>query len=270
MFRAVALILALWMGFLAAPPPPPPSAADTERRAPSEVAEATREALVDAPLPDTKERAAKNLAGPYRVVKVVDGDTLVVDIDGSATTLRLIGLDTPETLDPRKPVQCFGREASDRAKALLTDQYVRLEYDKTQGVLDKYDRTLAYIYLPDGTLFNEYMIAEGFAHEYTYNLPYQYQKRFQDAEDAARTGLRGLWADAACAAESDRAAPSFRAMPVLMPDTAEFVCSRNAYNCADFSTQARAQAAYDACGGVQNDVHLLDRDLDGSACETLP
>lgn len=216
------------------------------------------------------QSGSPEFAGPYRVTRVVDGDTLVVDIDGSATILRLIGLDTPEILDPRKPVQCFGREASQRAKALLTNQSVHIEYDRSQGMLDKYDRTLAYVYLSDGSLFNERMIAEGYGHEYTYNLPYRYQARFQAAEDAARTGSRGLWADAACAAESDRTAPAFRAAPVFRPDTAEFICSQNAYDCADFATHADAQRAYEACGGAANDVHLLDRDLDGSACEALP
>ena len=134
----------------------------------------------------------------YRVVRVVDGDTLVVDMNGVNTTLRLIGLDTPETVDPRKTVQCFGKEASDKAKSLLAGTSVRVEYDASQGTLDKYGRTLAYIYMNDGELFNRYMIAEGYGHEYTYAVPYAHQAEFKAAEQSAREGKKGLWADGAC------------------------------------------------------------------------
>lgn len=139
----------------------------------------------------------------YPVVRVVDGDTLIVEIDGKDTTVRLIGLDTPETVDPRKPVECFGKEASDKAKQLMAGTFVRLEMDPSQGTLDKYGRTLAYVYVPasvrpEGILVNEYMIAEGYGHEYTYNLPYKYQARFEEAERLAREQKKGLWADRVC------------------------------------------------------------------------
>lgn len=133
------------------------------------------------------------------VTRVVDGDTVVVS---TGETLRLIGMDTPETVDPRKPVQCFGREASARARALLAGAPVRLELDPTQGRRDQYGRTLAYVWLADGRLFNEVMIAEGFAHEYTYELPYRYQARFDAAERAARTQQRGLWSPATCGGDT--------------------------------------------------------------------
>ena len=134
----------------------------------------------------------------YRVIKVVDGDTVDILMNGSTTRLRLIGLDTPETVDPRKPVQCFGLAASDTAKELLTGKAVRIEMDPSQGTLDKYGRTLAYIFLPDGRLFNEFMIAEGYGHEYTYRIPYAYQSEFKAAEKKAREEKKGLWADGIC------------------------------------------------------------------------
>jgi len=84
------------------------------------------------------------------VVSVVDGDTIKVSIDGKTTTLRLIGIDTPETVDPRKLVQCFGLEASKKAKELLTGRKVRIEQDPTQDKIDKYGRLLAYVYRDDG------------------------------------------------------------------------------------------------------------------------
>ena len=79
----------------------------------------------------------------YSVIDVVDGDTIKVSMNGTITTLRLIGMDTPETVDPRKPVQCFGKEASNKAKELLSGKKVRLEMDPSQGTLDTYGRTLA-------------------------------------------------------------------------------------------------------------------------------
>lgn len=144
----------------------------------------------------------------YAVVRVVDGDTISIIKDGKTVTLRLIGLDTPETVDPRKPVQCFGKAASDKAKELLTGKMVRIELDASQGTLDKYARTLAYVFLVDGTFFNEYMIAEGYGHEYTYNLPYKYQKEFKDAGARARAEKRGLWADDTCAGNTKKPAAS--------------------------------------------------------------
>jgi len=134
----------------------------------------------------------------YSVSSVVDGDTLKVNINGTVETLRLIGLDTPETVDPRKPVQCFGKEASNKAKELLTGKKVRIEKDSTQGELDKYGRRLAYIYREDGLFYNKYMIEQGYAHEYTYNTPYKYQAEFKAAQKSAQENLRGLWSPDTC------------------------------------------------------------------------
>lgn len=134
----------------------------------------------------------------YSVSSVVDGDTLKINKDGSIITLRLIGIDTPETVDPRKPVQCFGKEASNKAKELLTGKKVRIETDSTQDTLDKYGRTLAYIYREDGLFYNKYMIEQGYAHEYTYNTPYKYQTEFKNAQKLAQTNLLGLWSPNTC------------------------------------------------------------------------
>jgi len=135
----------------------------------------------------------------HQVVKVVDGDTIDVDIDGTIERLRLIGVDTPETVDPRKPVQCFGREASDRTKEMLAGQEVFLEADPSQGERDKYGRLLRYVILQDGTDLNLSLIADGYAHEYTYDDPYAYQADFKAAEEEARRAERGLWSPTTCA-----------------------------------------------------------------------
>lgn len=133
------------------------------------------------------------------VTAVVDGDTLKIEVDGQTETVRLIGIDTPEVVDPRRPVQCFGREASQKAKDVLLHQRVRLVADATQSDRDKYGRLIRYVFLEDGTSFNQLMIEEGYAHEYTYDSnPYQYQSDFLTAERLAREGKRGLWNEQTC------------------------------------------------------------------------
>ena len=140
----------------------------------------------------------QGVQGPFTVTKAVDGDTIWVDNNGRRLKIRMIGLDTPETVDPRKPVQCFGREASAQAKTILGGQSVYLETDPSQDTIDKYGRTLAYVWTASGRLFNLDMIADGYAFEYTYDLPYRYQADFKTAEGDARTQSRGLWSPDAC------------------------------------------------------------------------
>jgi len=134
----------------------------------------------------------------YSVTQVVDGDTIKVNLGGKEETLRLIGLDTPETVDPRKPVQCFGKEASNKARELLSGKKVRIEKDSTQGDRDKYGRLLTYIYREDGLFYNKYMIEQGYAHEYTYGTSYKYQSEFKTAQKNAQTSQLGLWSPNTC------------------------------------------------------------------------
>lgn len=137
--------------------------------------------------------------GPYPVQYVSDGDTIGVNINGKTTTVRMIGIDTPEVKDPRKPVQCFGTEASGRAYELLNNTQVWLEYDPAVERQDRYGRTLAYVWADQTTLANQVMLTGGFAHEYTYNnTAYKYQAAFKAEESAARTDGKGLWAADTC------------------------------------------------------------------------
>lgn len=134
----------------------------------------------------------------YRVEKVVDGDTIKVNIDGKTETVRLIGLDTPESVDSRRPVQCFAIEASNKAKELLFEKSVFLEPDATQGDKDKYGRLLRYVFMEDGSNFNNLMISEGYGHQYTYNKPYKYMEEFKLAELTAKNEKKGLWGEGVC------------------------------------------------------------------------
>lgn len=134
------------------------------------------------------------------VTRVVDGDTVNVRLEGQNRPVRIIGLNTPEVPGPYREAQCFGQEASDRAKSLLTDQTITIAQDPTQDSQDQFQRTLAYVWLPDGRLYEEEMIREGYAKEYTYNRqqPYLLQERLRAAERQARQAGRGLWAAGTC------------------------------------------------------------------------
>src|SRR4051812_22007805 len=124
------------------------------------------------------------------VERVVDGDTIVVN---GGTRIRLIGMDTPETKDPRKPVQCFGEEASRRAESLLPDgEAVVLVYDV--DLFDRYGRTLAYVYRArDGLFVNESLVRDGYAVAYPVPPNVEHADEFVAAQREARTAGRGLW-----------------------------------------------------------------------------
>ena len=132
------------------------------------------------------------------VLRVVDGDTIHVLVEGRDTTVRLLGINTPETVKPNSPVECFGPEASAFTKQTLDGQRVTLEFDDSQGRLDRYGRTLAYVWLagPDGgrDLFNRDLVASGYAYQRQYGpAPVSWQSELVDAENQARSAGTGLW-----------------------------------------------------------------------------
>ncbi len=153
--------------------------------------------IIPTAIPTKIIEASKSL-DLVKVTKIVDGDTIKVDIGGTIETVRMIGVDTPEIKDPRKTVQCFGKEASARTKELLENQMVKLEADSTQNDRDKYSRLLRYIYLENGTFINKKLIEEGYAFEYTYQIPYLYQAEFKAAQKLAETNNLGLWNENNC------------------------------------------------------------------------
>lgn len=130
--------------------------------------------------------------GADRVVeRVVDGDTIVVD---GGERVRLIGIDTPESTDPRRPVECFGQEAVTFMESLLTPETeVRLVADVE--AVDRYDRTLAYVYrLSDGLFVNLELVEEGYAQVFTVSPNVEHADEFKAAAGRAREAGRGLWA----------------------------------------------------------------------------
>ena len=138
-------------------------------------------------------------AQTFPVRRVIDGDTVVVSIADRDETVRLLGIDTPETVDPRKPVQCFSIEASDETKLLLDGRQVSLQSDPTQSDRDKYGRLLRYVFRDDGLFINEFLVQKGFAYEYTYlGMPYKYQTVFRADQKTARLSGAGLWTTSTC------------------------------------------------------------------------
>ena len=131
--------------------------------------------------------------GPFAVTRVVDGDTVRVLINGQETPVRLIGIDTPETVAPNRPVECAGPEASVYAEQLMAGDRVYLELDPTQGTYDRYNRALAYVWLEDDVMVNLALLQTGLAEEYTYDGQYTYQQLFQQVEEQAQDDLLGLW-----------------------------------------------------------------------------
>lgn len=123
------------------------------------------------------------------VARVIDGDTIQLQ-DG--TRVRLIGVDTPETVHPSRPVEEYGKEASAFTRRMLEGARVYLEYDVER--FDRYGRTLAYVWLPDGTLFNELLLFEGYAQVSTFPPNVKYVERFLAAQRQAREAGSGLWA----------------------------------------------------------------------------
>jgi endonuclease YncB( thermonuclease family) len=141
--------------------------------------------------------------GQYRVLTFADGDTIEVDMNGKTERIRFIGVDTPETQDPRVSVQCFGKVASEFTKTLIGTNPVRLEADPTNTNRDRYERLLRYVYLPDGRLVNAEIIKQGYGFAYTL-FPFQKLEEFRGYEKNAREQSLGLWGACQIQEQEDR------------------------------------------------------------------
>ncbi|MFN2135098.1 MAG: thermonuclease family protein [Candidatus Promineifilaceae bacterium] len=182
-----------------------------------------------------------------RVTYVYDGDTVQVELGGQRWKVRYIGVDTPEMDQP------YYDQATDANMDLVRNRDVILVMDVSD--VDQYGRLLRYVYLTDGTFVNAELLREGAGR--TINIPPDLanERYFSRLEDEARRNNRGIWA----LAEN-------QALPANCN-----TCTKNAYDCSDFTTQRQAQACYDACWQqTGEDVHHLDGGGDGVVCESLP
>lgn len=195
-----------------------------------------------------------------RVAEVVDGDTIKVllDADGLIYSIRYIGIDTPENTSAK---EYFGPESSAKNFELVAGKSVALYTDLSDK--DRYGRLLRYV-VADGIFVNYELVVQGYATSVSYPPDTACQAAFNQAQQSATTAKIGLWAG-----------PTPTLLPVVGPGgTSEnpvCVCSGNAYNCSDFGSHSAAQACYNYCiSKGAGDVHKLDSDSDGSACESLP
>lgn len=156
--------------------------------------------IIAAKTETTSQSTAEAQSSAVKVARVIDGDT--IEIEGGQR-IRLIGIDTPETVNPRVPVACFGKEASDKTKSLLEGKSVTLEKDVSET--DTYGRLLRYVFL-DTLFVNDYLVRQGFAQVSTYPPDVKYQNQFQEAQKEARDNNRGLWS--ACQNPQASSAPT--------------------------------------------------------------
>ena len=195
-----------------------------------------------------------------RVLDIVDGDTIVVvlDQDGKAYSVRYIGIDAPESTSRVEP---FGLEAAAKNRELAHGKNVTLIKDVSET--DRLGHLLRYI-LVDGAFVNYELVAQGYAKVVSYPPDVACIPDFQAAEEQASAWRLGLWGNPPPPTPLPTS-PSFSGVPPVCS------CSSSLYNCSDFSTRASAQACYDYCNSTgHGDIHRLDGDNDGSACEDLP
>jgi micrococcal nuclease len=203
-------------------------------------------------------RVSRNKGTPARVTRIVDGDTIEVRFHGRIETIRLIGVDTPETVHPSRPVECFGAAASNFTARTLQDKAVGLEFDVERT--DRYGRTLAYVW-SDGRLFNRVLVARGFAQVATYPPNVKYVDVFLKAQKHARDNGRGLWGScqddgdsvsSAGGGASTKCDPNYKGacIPLYPPDV----------DCGDVPAKGFRS--------IGSDPHGFDGDGDGVACES--
>ena len=145
--------------------------------------------------PTTRTRGEVTLEGPYRVTRIVDGDTFVIKKDGAEVKVRLIGVDTPESVAPEssgKENTREGEKAAQYLKSLINDKNVYLEYDL--DTYDQYGRLLAYVYKSDQeTMVQRVLLSEGMAMVVTYQPNVKYADEFVRLQREAREAGKGFW-----------------------------------------------------------------------------
>src|SRR3989344_8509866 len=222
-----------------------------------------------------------NNGSTAKVIKVIDGDTVAVFLQGQSfsgredgETVRYIGIDAPEISQVEN---CFSEEAKRKNEELVLGRQVRLERDVSER--DRYGRLLRHVDVSKSNskskseneaFVNEYLVKEGYALGATYPPDVKYQLLFKEAEKEAREERRGLWSSCQEEVSDVSKVPNEDDNVTVNQSTDTIECSLNKYNCSDFKTQAEAQGVFETCGGVANDVHKLDRDGDGKVCESLP
>lgn len=199
------------------------------------------------------------------VTRVIDGDTIDVNINGAIQRVRYIGINTPETNE------VCGHDATQANTALVANQQVRLVKDISE--VDRYGRLLRYIYVGD-LFINAELVKQGWAEAVAYPPDTLYADHFEELETQARSDNLNCYATTIF---NNSDSPTTLSTPTAILNTPPITgtsvcnCSGNIHNCAAFSTHDQAQACFNYClQTVGYDVHRLDRDKDRLACEALP
>lgn len=219
----------------------------------------TTSTLASSPLPNNVSCIPPSDSQIGKVIEVIDGDTIRVLLeDGLIYSVRYIGMDTPENTSAK---EYFGPESESKNRELVQGQTVSLFRDVSET--DRYGRLLRYVVV--GNIFVNYeLVAQGYATQVSYPPDISCQATFSNAQQSATISHLGLWAVPT---------PTLLPVPALGGglENPVCICSGNAYNCIDFGTHSSAQACYNYCiSKGAGDVHKLDGDGDGSACESLP
>jgi|GEM_PF-3281053 len=207
-----------------------------------------------------RENTKKELV---KVIKVVDGDTITIE---GGKKVRYIGIDAPETKDPRKPIQCFGKEATLKNKELVEGKFIYLEKDISN--LDKYGRLLRYVWLPlensdskvnkskQNLLVNDYLVRQGFAYAVSFPPDIKHQDLFIEAQKEARANNRGLWANCPIDQSSSKCFISGcnNQLCTSEQNVASTCLFKEEYNCLQFS---RCEIQPDGqCGWTQTQEYI--------------
>lgn len=204
----------------------------------------------------------------FGVLNVVDGDTVTVDYRGGVS-VRVIGIDTPETVSPSVPDECGGQEASREARRLLAGTSVAVRYDPTQSRVDRYGRPLVYLRVPGLGDYGRAMIRRGLATEYTYDAAYQRQRSYQNAQRFARRKNRGLWRTCG-GSDKPLAKPGATRRPKQSGDRSHGrQCAPGYSPCVpSFPPDRDCDDVNGPVTVTEGDPHELDSDGDGVACES--
>ncbi len=198
------------------------------------------------------------------VTRIIDGDTIELS---TGEKLRYIGINTPETVAPNKPIECFGQEAKEYNQSLVLGKTVYLEKDLSDT--DRYGRLLRYVYLANGQMVNEILVSEGYAQASSYPPDIKYQSRFDAAQQQARSLAKGLWNDICLIDLKSSLAPT--PIPLVQSESVEKLITPSSFpnsddcpvNCTEAKARGLAPINFgDPCYSIK-----YDRNQDGVGCE---
>jgi len=214
---------------------------------------------------NTTEKAAPVVKSiSTTVLRVVDGDTIQVEINGKKEKVRMLLIDTPETVHPNKPVEAWGLEASEYTKKTLTGKKVELEFDVQER--DQYGRLLAYVWL-DGRLYNQKLLEQGLAQVVVYPPNVKYVDQFRDIEKQAKKNKVGIWSEPSPLEKEPSQEPGESAGGGVKEGKWTEEDFANDKDCRDFSNSEEATAFMNASIRAGYGDHRLDGNHDGVACE---